>query len=155
MEALIIIDMQEAYVGESRNRKLYHYEAKTLIKKINERIERVYLAQKVIYIKNKAKLKQPSALVKELKIVSELCFEKSKASCFSNPELLVFLQENEITKLELAGVDGNFCVGMSAIDGAKKGLDISISLSRVGVGNSIRFQSTKEKLLKAGVKVCE
>ncbi len=154
MKALIVIDMQEDYTGQKRNQKRYPYDSMQLIKSINARITNYEQhTNSVIYIKNKGKSAQISALVEGLNVVSDLCFTKEKASCFSNPEFISYLIENNLSQLELAGVDGNYCVGMSAIDGAKKGFDIHISLSCVGIVNDDKFQTTKEKMLKAGVQI--
>jgi len=38
MKALIVIDMQEEYVGQKRNKKRYPYDSEQLIKNINSRI---------------------------------------------------------------------------------------------------------------------
>jgi len=38
MKALIVIDMQEEYVGQKRNKKRYPYDSEQLIKNINLRI---------------------------------------------------------------------------------------------------------------------
>ncbi len=156
MKALIIIDMQEAYVGQSRNLKRHPYDADGLIKNINSKIaDYKQRGDTVIYIKNKGKLADVSGFVKGLDVASDLCFTKARASCFSNTELISYLEDYSISELELVGVDGNYCIGMSATQGANKGYRIYVALSCVGVGNQDRFQLTKDKMLKAGVELCE
>lgn len=52
MKCLLVIDMQEDYVGDSRNVKMYPYNTKELIDLINEKILE-YPSESVIYIVNK------------------------------------------------------------------------------------------------------
>ena len=154
MKALIVIDMQSDYVGHSRNRKRFPYNSEQLIENINMKISD-YERQNdwIIFIKNKGKSDRISDLVTGLRLASEMVFEKSKASCFSNSSLLAFLTDKAVNQIELVGVDGNSCVGISALDGVKHGFSICLSLSCVGVANSERFFTTKEKLLKANISV--
>ena len=63
--------------------------------------------------------------------------------------------DQAITEIELVGVDGNFCVGMSALDGATKGFSIRLSLSCIGIANARRFLKTQEKLAQANVLILD
>ncbi len=156
MKGLIIIDMQEEYVGKKRDKKKYAYDSEQLTKSINTKIlEYKQCDDMVIYIQNKGKSAQISALAEDLDVVSDLCFVKERASCFSCRELMTYLMDHKPSQLELAGVDGNYCVGMSAVDGIEKGFNIHVSLSCVGVGNDRKFQATKDRMLKAGVHIYE
>lgn len=114
MKCLLVIDMQEDYVGDSRNVKMYPYKAKELIHSINDKILE-YPNESVIYIVNRFFWKiggKPKKIVKELSAISNNVFEKRKASCFSNKKLLEYLQKINASELELAGVDGNYGVGV-------------------------------------------
>ncbi len=156
MKALIIIDMQEEYIGQKRNQKRYPYDSEKLIKSINSKIadfEQHHDA--VIYIKNKGKYDTISDLIPEMRLVSDLVYEKSKASCFSNDSLLAYLTDNKIKEIELAGVDGNSCIRSSALDGIKRGFSIRLSLSCIGVANIERFAEIREKLLKSNVGIID
>jgi nicotinamidase-related amidase len=154
MKALIVIDMQDEYVGDNRNRKRFPYDSEQLITNINMRIaDCEQRDDSVIYIKNKVKSDCISDFVAGLRLVSDLVFMKSKASCFSNSSLLAYLMDKGIKDVELTGVDGNSCVGISALDGIKHGFSISLLTSCVGIANSERFIATKDKLLKANISV--
>ena len=156
MKALIVIDMQEDYVGQKRNKKRYPYIAEQLVDAINLRISDYKQSNEaVIYVKIKGKFSIASPFIPEMNFVSDLIFEKSKASCFSSNALVSYLHEHEISQIELVGVDGNYCVGMSALDGAKRGFSICVNLSCVGVANIKRFASTKEKLIKANISILQ
>lgn len=90
--ALIIIDMQEDYIGKMSK---YNYYIDTLIDKINERIA---VAKKqnetVIYVKNIGRRnKEPyvSDFAEGLSVVSNFIVEKGKSSIFDSPILLDML----------------------------------------------------------------
>ena len=157
MKALLVIDMQEEYVGEKRNKKLYKYDTVSLINKVNSRIKEYNdNGNIVIYIRNKffwqAKF---SEMVMGLDVISDLIFDKKRPSCFSNPSLIKFIKEKDISIIEVVGVDGNYCVGKSALAGRNIGLHIIFSQNEVGISNKVKFIKMGHKLLKAGVQVNE
>ena len=153
MKCLLVIDMQEDYVGNSRNTRMYPYNAKELINSINEKISK-YPNESVIYIVNRFFWelgRKPKRLVDGLSVISDNVFEKRKASCFSNKKLLEYLQKINASEFELVGVDGNYCVGASAIHGVTNQYKILFNESLVGIGNYNKFKKTKKKLEKIGV----
>ena len=153
MKCLLVIDMQEDYVGDSRNVKIYSYKAKELIDSINEKILE-YPNESVIYIVNRFFWeigRKPKRLVDGLSVISNNVFEKRKASCFSNKKLLEYLQIISASELELVGVDGNYCVGASAADGITNKYKILFNESLIGIGNYSKFKKTKKKLKEIGV----
>lgn len=148
MKYLLVIDMQEDYVGSSRNKKMFPYNAEELIQSINGKICE-YPKNNVIYIVNRYLWEfnnKPKVLVNGLSVISNNVFEKRKMSCFSSKLLLQFLEKVNAKDLELVGVDGNYCVGASAIEGAKKDFNIILNEVLVGVGNPTKFEKTKRKL---------
>ena len=152
MKYLLVIDMQEDYVGTSRNVKMFPYKAEELIQSINDKISE-YPKDAVIYIVNRYLWEfsnKPKQLVHGLFVISNNVFEKRKMSCFSNKKLIEFLEKADANELELVGVDGNYCVGASAMDGAKKNFRIIFNEALVGVGNPAKFEKTKKKLKEIG-----
>ncbi|SMC22188.1 Nicotinamidase-related amidase [Clostridium acidisoli DSM 12555] len=153
MKCLLVIDMQEDYVGDSRNIKMYPYKAKELIHCINDKILE-YPNESVIYIVNRffwEIVGKPKRLVKGLSVISNNVFEKRSASCFSNKKLLEYLQKIKASELELVGVDGNYCVRASAIEGITNQYKILFNESLIGIGNYSKFKKTKRKLEAKGV----
>ncbi|MCH5255426.1 MAG: cysteine hydrolase, partial [Lachnospiraceae bacterium] len=143
-------DMQEDYMGTKRNKKLYSYDTEKLINTINKRIAE-YPAESVIYITNKFFWefgKKQKKLVKGLNVVSNNFFEKKKKSAFSNDKFLEYLKKMDVKSLELVGVDGNYCVGYTALDGVRRGLQITCNESCVGVRNIEKFRKMKMRLSK-------
>lgn len=150
MKYLLVVDMQEDYMGTKRNKKLYSYDTKKLINNINKRINE-YPAESVIYITNKFFWefgKEQKELVNGLNIVSNNFFEKKKKSAFSNIKLLEYLQKKNVNSLELVGVDGNYCVGYTALDGIRKGFHIICNESCIGVRDVEKFKNMKMRLSK-------
>lgn len=98
---------------------------------------------------------QADYIVEGLSVVSNCIVEKGKSSVFDNLILLDMLKENEITNIELIGIDGNCCVAASAIDASKSGLSVVLPLTYIGIKSKERFSETREKLLKANVQIIE
>lgn len=150
MRYLLVVDMQEDYIGTRRNKMLYPYDTEKLINNINKRISE-YPSESVIYITNKFIWefgKEQKELVKGLNIVSNNFFGKKKKSAFSNDKLLEYLQKMNVKSLELAGIDGNYCVGYTALDGVRKGFHIICNESCIGVRNVEKFKNMKIRLSK-------
>ncbi len=155
-KALMVIDMQEDYIGQNSR---YNYYPSLLIEKVNERIVSANRAGiLVIYVKNKGKRNKEtyvSDFVKELVIVSNCWIEKGKASVFAEDSLLELLKEKGISKIEIIGIDGNCCVASSALDASKLGFSVVCPLEYIGIKDKRKFLKTKEKLLSSNVEVVE
>lgn len=154
--ALIVIDMQEDYIGEKSKSNAYE---NILIDQINNKI---LASQKsndlIIYVKNVGRRrKEPysSDFVQGLFVVSNHIVKKEKASIFSNMEFLNLLRANHISIVELIGIDGNCCVASSAIDASKCGFSVRIPVNYVGIKDKKRFTKTREKLIKAKVSIID
>ena len=88
-----------------------------------------------------------------LLLVSSRIFEKRRTSCFTNPDLKDFLEENGAKSIEFIGVDGNGCVKASILAAVKENYQVSVDLSAVGVANQKKFQNTLYKWHSIGVAV--
>ncbi len=155
MKCLVVIDMQEDYVGECRNKKRFSYDTQKLINNINKRISS-YPTHYVVYITNKFFWefnKSPKKLVEGLDVVSDNIFEKRKNSAFTNSNFVEYLKKHDVHAIEVVGVDGNYCVGFSALDGCKKDFSVILNELCVGVSNKKKFEKVKEVLVKKGVKI--
>jgi len=154
MRVLIVVDMQEDYIGENTR---YLYEREKLITNINMRIAEYYTNRdSVIYIKNlkvRSNENYVSEFIPDLNVVSDIVIIKDKSSCFSNPVLLNYLNEHSIKDIEVVGIDGNCCVKSTASDAVKAGYSASIKENCIGVLNKHRFIQSKDKLLKSGVSI--
>jgi len=150
LKALVIVDMQEAYIGEKSKYRFSN--KKELIDCINQRIKKAKRGTAVIYIKNKRK-GVASDFVDGLNIVSNLIFLKEKGNCFSSEDFTNYINRNNVNEIEVVGIDGDVCVKSTCIDGIKKGLKVTIILSCIGVINEERFLKTQQALTELGIKI--
>ncbi|HKM21235.1 MAG TPA: isochorismatase family protein [Lachnospiraceae bacterium] len=88
-----------------------------------------------------------------LLVVSDYCFEKGRASAFSEEALLKLLQDKGIEAIEVIGIDGNCCVATTALEAQERGFSVVFPLQYVGIKSMQRFERTREKLVKAGVGI--
>lgn len=146
MKSLLIIDIQKEYMES------YPYE---LIDKINNKIfksgKEKYL---IIYVKNIRRLKSGNKIydfTDNLNICSDNILFKDKASAFTNKELEILLKNNNITEIEIIGVDGNGCVASTAKDAVKLGYKTTLLCDYIGIKNRKRFETNKEKLKDMGI----
>ena len=146
---LLVVDMQSDYVAVG---KAYHEE---LTAAVNDKIA-TYPSDRVIYILNRffwERKDRKKKFATGLSLVSSRIFEKRRASCFTNPDLKDFLEENGAKSIEFIGVDGNGCVKASVLAAVKENYQVSVDLSAVGVANQKKFQNTLYKWHSIGVAV--
>lgn len=132
--------------------KAYHEE---LIAAVNDKIA-TYPSDRVIYILNRffwERKDRKKKFATGLMLVSSRIFEKRRASCFPNPDLKDFLEENGAKSIEFIGVDGNGCVKASVLAAVKENYQVSVDLSAVRVVNQKKFQNTLYKWRSIGVAV--
>lgn len=152
-KALLVIDMQNVCVGEN-HAPYFKYDNAELIKAVNKVIDE-NKGNSVIYIKNLMKKNllnklapfhayegtEEAELVSGLRIVSDNIFTKYAGNAFSNPALNDFLKNNQIECVEVVGVDGGGCVGLTALGAVKEGYKVIINQSAIGT----MFEKNKNK----------
>ncbi len=115
-KAILIIDLQEGYVEKY---------LPLLLACVNERLQRAAADKElIVYVKNTKRLRsgrKTNELAKNLNIYSAYMICKETACAFSNPERQEILRQNQITEIENAGIDGNFCVMSTAVDSVQHG----------------------------------
>ena len=145
-KALLVIDLQEGYIEKYPS---------LLLACVNERIQRAAADKElIVYVKNTKRLRSGrkiNKLAENLNICSEYIICKETASAFSNPELQEILRQNQITEIEIAGIDGNSCIAGTAIDSIQHGYKTMLQYACVGVQNVKRFEKTKVSLLEKGI----
>lgn len=149
MKALLVIDVQDIY--------LKRYKDLSFIENINRKIDVAKQVNEcIIYIQNVGPFKSNGPEYKfcdSLRIVSEATFVKKKPNAFTNPELLSYLEDNQVDELELVGIDGAICVFHTAKGAIGNGFMTSIDLSCVASANDKRFHSKVEELKRLGIKL--
>lgn len=114
-KALFIINMQEMFVGKTRDKNQFDYDGEDLINMINKRIND-YQPEEVFYIISLKKGlfggNYPKPSTKEatfpgkLKIVSKNIYQKYKPDAFSSVILEDFVRARNVKEIELVWVDG-------------------------------------------------
>lgn len=165
-KALIVLDMQEDYVGEKRNQDMYSYDdTKALIKVINAKID-LYDPENVIYYKTVKKNNfinrmivryalegtEGCELVKGMKVVSDNIFEKQQSNAFVKTGLYDFLKENGFGEIEIVGIDGGDSVPMTAQCGVESGFLVEIYKKGVGTIFKKRADMLEAASATTGVK---
>ena len=131
---LFVVNMQDMYVGRTRNNEKYSFNADDLIEKVNKRIL-AYQADEVFYIKSIGKGLFKGSLPKQgskdselatyMKIVSKNIYEKNKPDCFTNDVLHDFVRARGVKQIEFVGVDTGEEIGRSAMTATE---DMSINV---------------------------
>ena len=152
---LLIINMQEFYVGKFRNKDLYNYDRKTLIDRINKRIDK-YEPEEVFYVKTVAKglfkggmpngKEAESDIVTGLKVVSKNMYLKHKPDAFHNDALSEFMRARNVKKVEICGVDGGNSVGASAVGAFEYDLKVVYNDACIGTMDKEKEKKFRDKL---------
>lgn len=164
-KALLVIDVQEVFVGESHN-KLFDYDD-SLVSRINGIIDEnrdglvvyIYNCMKRNFInkiapyhvyENTPEAEPPKAL----DIASEHKFVKYVGNAFSNPDLDRFLKENGVYTVEVIGIDGGGCVPLTALGAIEKGYKVIVNDKGIGTLKSYMGKKKKydEKLKRLGAE---
>lgn len=166
-KVLLVIDAQEDFIGEQRSKKKFdYYDVDELIKNINSKIEE-YSAQdkQVIYIAHVL----PSSLFnrkfigygisgtpgakicEKIKIVCDHYFEKQTANAFKNTNLVKYIRANEISEIEIVGIDVGGSISETAKGALNLGLKVSIPNRCVGTINEEKYNKACTKLKSFGV----
>lgn len=153
MRFLLIIDMQEDYTGENRNRKRFPYDIEPLIDNVNNRIDS-YSREHIVYVKNQFFWESPKkekSLSKGMNVVSDQIFTKRNNNSFKNIEFANYLREKNVTELEIIGIDGNYCVKATAIAASKAGYKVFLNENCIGIADTKKFRKSKMKMKRIGV----
>lgn len=151
---LLIIDMQEDYIGEKRNKKKFPYDVKTLIDNVNHKINS-YSKEYIVYIKNQflwESKKSEKLLSKEMNVVSNQIFTKRNINTFKNIKFANFLKEKNVTELEIIGIDGNYCVKATAIAASKLGYEVFLNENCIGIADTKKYEKSKTEMERMGIK---
>ena len=154
--ALLVIDMQNVFVGENHAAH-FKYNNEALIQTVNEAID-ANEGDVVIYIKHMMKKNlvnlfapfqayegtEGVELVSDLHVVSDHIFLKYKGNAFTNPKLNDFLKEHDIECVKVVGVDGGWCVALTALGAIKEGYHVIVKETAIGT----IYRKRKEKFFK-------
>jgi Amidases related to nicotinamidase len=162
--ALLVIDMQNDYLGEGR-KKIFSYDTAALTASVNALIRR-YAPQDVVYIRHiihnlptnrllfgySIAGTQGAELYGGLDIVSDLCFDKYVGDALTNRALRRHIREKRYDMLHLCGLDECGCVTATALGAAQRGLNAAILRSGTAtVFPEKKVSAAHAKLARAGI----
>jgi nicotinamidase-related amidase len=102
----------------------------------------------------------PGTFGHELDIhVTDSCrlIAKTEHSCFSSPELVAFLKNNQIEALLMGGFLAEYCVRASAMDALAHRYEVTLMRDCIGTGDDVqdRKQRMLEELKSKGARVSD
>lgn len=168
-KALLVIDIQNDFLGENRNKKKFAYKnVDQLISNINNNVEKnIEEGNEIIYIAHvldntfiSRKLygyaisgTEGAQLCSNLKVSPDYhYFEKKHANAFSVKELRFFLENHNINKIQICGIDEGGCVSATAKGAVKLGLKVEMLKDSIDTVFPIKkVVKLREQLKKKGV----
>lgn len=168
--ALLVIDIQEDYTGETAKAPFPYEDSERLIETVNKVVEKavekefivVYVRQefegfmgrivsKIFGHGTAIKGNPGTEIDKRVKIVSDHCFTKQMPDAFSNPNFESFIKEQQIDKLLLVGLDAAGCVYFTAKGALKRGYKVSIIQDGIVLLAEKKWDSVLEKYRRNGI----
>lgn len=158
-KALLVIDMQEITVGKN-HAEFFKYD-NNILSAVNQVIDDNQ-NNIVVYIRNVMKKNllnkfapfqayegsKEIELAEGLHIVSDNVFDKFTGDAFSNKKLDEFLKSNEVSEIEVIGVDGGGCVSLTALGALKNGYSVTVNTKAIGTifekKKDVYFRKLKE-----------
>jgi nicotinamidase/pyrazinamidase len=169
-KALLVIDIQEDYTGTTAKSPFPYKDSERLIATVNKIIEEAVKKNIIIlYIRQEfdgffgrllsrifghgtaIKGNPGTEFDKRITIMSNYCFAKSMPDAFSNPNLELFLKENQINELYLVGLDAGACVYFTAKGASKRGYKVSIIKDGIVLLAEKKWDSLLKKYKKSGI----
>ena len=169
-KALLVIDIQEDYTGETAKPPFPYKDSEMLITTVNKIISEaskknfvvVYIRQefegfigrtisKLIGHGTAIKGNAGSAFDKRINILSTYCFTKSMPDAFTSPKIEAFLDEHQVSELYLVGLDAAGCVFFTAKGALKRGYSVSIITDGIALLKEKQWDNLLEKYKHTGI----
>lgn len=171
-KALLVIDMQEEFLGEYRDKSKFSgynndSHIKELAERINKHIDRTNTdGNLVIYIQQQFPNEwfyrkvfnfaiegtEGVKILKDIKIVSNLFFTKKFPSAFTNRKFKRFLKGQGIEEIEIVGIDAAKCVFYTAKSSAKAGYKTYLIRDGLDTMFPKDIEKCEKKLISLGVE---
>ncbi|SDA16021.1 Isochorismatase family protein [Ruminococcus sp. YE71] len=163
---LFIINLQEYYVGRTRDMEKFPFDAEQLIKGIKKRIaeykpEEVFalniVGKGLLQKSNVPKAGSSEAdVVKDIKIDKKNIYERTKSDVFSNNALLDFIRARNVKEIEFVGVDLGEDIGKSAMTATEDyKLHVYFNEACIKLMQPEKTKKLREKLRKTRVTYME
>ncbi len=166
--AILIIDIQEDFTGESAKMPVEINQASLMIKNLNEIIDNSDEKHlEVIYIGNEYSKydilnifrnfaciegTEGTKMDKRLHVKNDYYFPKSKGNSFSNPNLLNFLNQHNISKIYISGLYAEACIYATVKASVKNGFQTIILKDCIATKTDKKRVQMIEKYQQLGAK---
>ncbi len=167
--ALLVIDIQEDFTGQQAKLPIDRTQANEIVGNINMLIDRArVLGLTIIYIGNEYSMFDPlnifrnfaalkgsegAKLDPKLKIIDCNYFPKQTGDSFSNPELAIFLKQQNIRKVLLTGVYAEACILQTVKGALKNSFQVVAIADCIGTKSFSKRQICLEKYRQMGAKI--
>jgi len=159
--ALLVVDVQEEFTRV----RMDSVRAAAFMDAVNSAIEE-HRADEVIFVQ--ANLRALSISLKGIKVIpvgeqdldyrlnrmdDDPVFSKVKSSAFTSDELVEYLEVNNIKHVYLSGLLLEACISSTAIEGVKKGYEVTVIKEAVISAKEEQKEKLLDKLEKKGVEM--
>ncbi len=167
--ALLVIDMQEDYIGEHAKLPIEQNQIENLIITVNKIIEEFHMdGYEIIYLRNIFRENDIKNIFRNyaaiegtrgieidprIKIVSENIFDKYSPSAFSNSDFENYLIQHQINELYVCGVMADQCVFETAADAFNKNYKVNYFADAVGSTSTKNIEKAEKKLSRKGINI--
>jgi nicotinamidase/pyrazinamidase len=167
-KALLIIDVQEDFTGEDAKMPVDSKQAQIMIGNLNKivdssnekNLELIYIGNEyskydiLNFFRNFACIKgtDGTKMDKNLHIKSQYYFSKNKGNAFSNPSLIDFLNEHQISQIYISGLYAEACIYATVKGAIKNGFQATILTDCIATKTEKKRVDMIGKYKKLGVK---
>lgn len=165
--ALLVIDIQEDYTGP--NAKKRYRDGDRIVAASNVLLAKAQAqGAVVVFVENvidnpvmsvfTGGINAPGAPGTEmdrrlLKIPGTRTFTKGQSDAFSNPELDLYLRQNQIDRLLITGLDGAYCVDSTTRGALNRGYHVTLFSEGIATESGQTMEKLVQGWQKAGAKV--
>ena len=167
-KALLVIDLQNDYLWEARNKKFSYKDVDRLVTNTNKQIDKyhredveiVYIAQIIPnvwwgrrFFGFSIEGTEGAKLYSKLNVVSTNYFEKTFSDAFTNKKFVTFLMEKGINSVAICGIDEGGCVFATARGALKHGLSVEMLTDSIDTCfPQIKVDKLRQELKRKGAK---
>jgi nicotinamidase-related amidase len=170
-QALLVVDIQNDFTGQQAKMPVDQFQSDEIIKNINKLVECAQrLKLRVVYIGNEYNFFDPLNIFRNFAaiqgsegakldprlVVSNLnYFSKKTGDAFSNPELRVFLKQNDISEVLVTGVYAEACILQTTKGALRNGFYVKVVADAIGTKSQEKRKRCLDEYRKMGVEVVE
>jgi nicotinamidase-related amidase len=168
---LLVLDMQEDFLGENAKMPIQREQIAALTAVVNGLIDEFERnGQEIIYIKSEfpkialgnrirhhaaIKGSPGTEIYGKIRISGTAVFSKKKPDAFSNPEFAGYLEAHQVKRLVVTGVYADQCVLSTTMSALDRKYQVTFVRNGVGARSEKDVDKACEKVKKRGAEVME